>query len=113
LVPAIKLAKSIIAEFPQQKQMIGYHLEALAVDAAKSYGGPATPKAVLMHLFSHAADRVLRPIADVTEQSRTVDGYLGPAQSMRRKVVADALATVARRLGGADSLDKWKSVVEG
>jgi predicted nucleotidyltransferase len=113
LVPAIKLAKSIIAEFPEQKQMIGYHIEALAVDAAKSYDGPATPKAVLMHLFSHAADRVLRPITDVTEQSRTVDGYLGPTQSGRRKVVADALATVARRLATADSLDKWKSVVEG
>ncbi len=113
LVPVIKLAKSMIADFPKQKQMIGYHIEALAVDAAKSYDGPATPKAVLIHLFSHAANRVLRPIADLTEQSRTVDGYLGPAQSTQRRILADALATVTRKLGSADSLDKWKSVVEG
>src|SRR5437870_916771 len=62
LVPAIKLLKSVNGDLPSQKQLSGYHIEALAVDAAKTYSGPNVPREVLIHTCKHAAERVLRPI---------------------------------------------------
>lgn len=110
LVPAIKLLKSINADLPPQKQLKSYHIEALAVDAAKSYKGPQVPREVLVHLCGHAADRLLRPIADITGQSRQADEYLGNPGSMQRRVVAQALAGIRRRLEAASSLDEWKAI---
>jgi len=113
LVPAIKLLKSINADLPSQKQMKSYHIEALAVDAAKSYEGPRTPREVLIHLCGHAADRVLHPIADVTGQTRRADEYLGDQGSMQRRILAQALAGIRRRLEAASSLDEWKAIFGG
>jgi len=110
LVPAIKLLKSINADLPSQKQVKSYHIEAMAVDAAKGYGGPMVPRAILVHLCQHAADRVLRPITDVTGQSRRVDEYLGDANSAQRRLAAQALAGIGRRLEAASSLDEWKAI---
>ena len=45
LVPAIKLIKSINDELPQQKRLQGIHIEAMALEAARKYSGPNTPKA--------------------------------------------------------------------
>lgn len=112
LVPTIKLVKSIVADFPAQKQITGYHAESLALDAAKGYRGPKTPKALLVHTLEHAAERVLKPIRDVTGQNRNVDSYLGRANSAERRNVALALAGVARRLDMATSLGQWKALFE-
>lgn len=110
LVPAIKLLKSINAELPAQKQLRSYHIEALAVDASKGYAGPKVPREVLIHLCGHASDRVLRPITDITGQSRQADEYLGPGGSNERRLVAQALAGIKRRLEAASSLDEWKAI---
>jgi hypothetical protein len=112
LVPAIKLLKSVVSDFPQQKQLTGYHIETLAVDAAKDYRGPKTQKALLLHLLGHTANRVLNPITDVTGQSRTVDSYLGKANSPKRRNVSQSLSGMKRRLEAASSVSQWQNIFE-
>lgn len=113
LVPTIKLIKSINDGLPEQKRLMGYHIESLAVEAAKRYHGAKTVKGLLTHTLEHASKRVLSPIRDVTAQSRTVDSYLGKARSTKRRVIADALASIVRKLDAATSADQWKTIVEG
>ncbi len=87
VVPVIKLAKAMADCFitrPSRK-ISGYHMESLAIDAFKNYGGPLDPKAMLVHLLGHSIEAVKRPITDSTGQSRYVDEYLGPADSGPRK----------------------------
>jgi Nucleotidyltransferase domain len=109
VVPAIKLAKEIIAsQIPSQRQPSGYHVEALAVDAFANYDGPKTPKAMVQHLFSAASERVRRPLADVTGQSRAVDESLGDVGSSARVTLARDLANLASRMERSQSVDDWK-----
>ncbi|MCL5044900.1 MAG: nucleotidyltransferase [Deltaproteobacteria bacterium] len=112
LVPTIKLFKSIISTFPEQKRLSGYHIESLLVDAAKDYEGPKTPRALLLHALDHASQRVLKPLRDVTGQSRTVDAYLGPADSLERRNVSLAVAGMKRRLEAATTVAQWRSVFD-
>jgi len=109
LVPAIKLMKVLVDRFPVQRQLSGYHIEALALDAMSGYAGPGQPRAVLLHVLDHASRRVLRPIADPTEQSTSIDASLGPASGPRRINVAQALDTVRRRLASATSVSQWRA----
>jgi len=112
LVPAIKLAKSIISGFPKQKRITGYHIEALSLEAMKGYRGIKTVQALLKQIFSYSSNRVKRPINDVTGQSRVVDSYLGKSNSIERRIVADAIAGVSRKLNTANSVDQWKTILE-
>ncbi len=112
LVPTIKLFKAVLSRFPPQKRLSGYHAEALAVDAAKNYSGSTAPKDLLVHLLQHASRRVLRPIQDRTGQSRTVDAYLGAANTAERKNISMALDGMRRRLSTATTLAQWKAVLE-
>jgi len=112
LVPTIKLFKSIISTLPEQKRLTGYHVEALLVDAAKDYEGAKIPRTLLLHALNHAAQRVLKPLRDVTGQSRTVDSYLGPADSLERRNIALALGGMKRRLEAATTVAQWKSVFD-
>jgi hypothetical protein len=110
LVPTIKLVKSLMSDLPKQQQLSGYHVEALALDAARTFRGAKTPSALLRHVLDHAAARVLTPIRDVTGQSRAVDDYLGEARGARRKLVAQALSGVRRRLEAATTLRQWRAM---
>jgi hypothetical protein len=112
LVPAIKLMKSLIGELPDKKQIGGYHVEAMAVAAAKDYSGPQSVKGMITHLFKVGSQRVLSPITDVTGQSRSIDSDLGPANSNARRVVGGALAAIGRKLDGASTLGQWKRIFE-
>lgn len=112
LVPTIKLAKSILYGLPEQVRPKGYHLEALAIEATKGYRGPTTLKSLLLHTFTAAATRILRPIRDITNQSRNVDSYLGKPNSEKREKVSLALASVARRMNAASTVERWKEIVE-
>ena len=86
VVPVVKLAKAMVDCFiPQDdRKLSGYHMESLAIDAFKNYGGPFDPKNMLIHLLGHSIEAVRRPITDSTGQSRSVDEYLGPAESKLR-----------------------------
>ena len=112
LVPSIKLAKSISASLPKNLQLTGYHVESLALDAAKSYKGTYTPKDLLVHIIRHSSSRVLKPIIDITGQERSVDGYLGKARSGERMAVSSALATISRRLNSVKAVGQWKAMFE-
>lgn len=112
LVPTIKLVKSIVSGFPEHKQLPGYHVESLALEVVKGYRQAKTPKALLMHIVEQAASRVLRPVNDMTGQSRIVDSYLGNANSTERKAVSQTLAGVSRRLKAATTVDQWKAILE-
>lgn len=111
LVPAIKLVKAMVAQLPEQKRVSGYHAEALAIDAMQGYAGPNTPRALVLRILSHASNRVLRPMADVTGQSRSVDEYLGAAESLERRNVAQTLHWLGRRLESATSVEQWASAL--
>jgi hypothetical protein len=116
LVPVIKLAKAVISGLPEQRRLSGYHIECMAVEAFKGYQGTQTPKAMLQHFFNSAPARVQTPIQDSTGQCSYVDEYLGEAGSLKRKIVADALDRVARRIRNADgakSVDQWRQLLEG
>ena len=113
LVPSIKLLKSIISSLPRPKQLSGYHIESLAIDAVSDYPsdkGKVT-REVLMHVISKASDRVMRPIKDVTGQSKNVDEYLGSAGSVERRNVSQALSGIYRRLEAATSREEWRRVL--
>lgn len=110
LVPSIKLFKSLNSDFPKQKQLTGYHIETMAVDAVKNYDGPKTPRALLIHLLGHASERVMRPIRDKTGQTRTVDAHLGNAKSMERRNISQTLLSMKRRLGSATTVSQWQAV---
>jgi hypothetical protein len=115
LVPTIKLAKAIIATLPEQRRLSGYHVESLAIKVFKNYDHAKTPKTMLRHFFEHAPASVREPIRDSTGQSVHVDDYLGPADSLKRRIIADSLGQIGRKLKNADgarSLDLWKEPLE-
>jgi hypothetical protein len=112
LVPTIKIAKSINDNLPEQKQLSGYHIESLALESVKQYNGPSTVKALVMNFFKDAQSRVLAPIKDQTGQSRTVDAYLGSAGNIQRRIAADALAAIERKLRSATTAEEWGRIIE-
>jgi Second Messenger Oligonucleotide or Dinucleotide Synthetase domain len=112
LIPVIKIAKSIIAKLPEQKQPTGYHLENLAARIFTNYNEAPTYKSMLHHFFKKAGFEVLKPIHDVTGQSRTVDSDLGAANSNERRIVADGFASIERKLNASYSEEQWKQVCE-
>jgi len=115
LVPCIKLAKAIIATLPEQRQLTGYHTESLAIQIFKGYDKPTTPKDMIRYFFEHAPDHVKEPIRDASGQSVYVDEYLGEKNSLERRIVADALGRIARKIlnaNGSKSVERWKELFE-
>ena len=111
VVPAIKLAKVILANAPESNWPTGYHLEALALSAFKDYNGPRNPKAMVTHFFESAATGVRKPIADLTGQSVHVDEALGPANSPDRRALAQSLERIATRMKNAPSSAAWQALL--
>ena len=116
LVPTIKLAKGILSALPEKRQLSGYHVEVLAVKVFEGYKEKKTPTDMLRHFFDKVPEALRRPIGDVTGQSMYTDEYLGPAKSVQREIVADAVDRIARRIRNADgarSVDRWRELVFG
>ena len=111
VVPAVKLAKAIFANRLGDDGPSGYHVEALAVEAFRQYSGPRTPKAMVTHLVRCASERVLRPIGDISGQSRYVDGSLGEGNSAARLTLSRSLERLARTMEGARSIDDWEVLI--
>lgn len=114
VIPVIKLAKAIISNLPKKHQISGYHTESIAIAAFKNYNGEVKPKEMLKHFFGEASKIVKQPISDSTGQSVHVDGYLGQANSLERKIVSDSFNRVQRRLKNADnfgSVEEWKKAL--
>lgn len=106
VVPTIKLAKALLQrQLTQTQQLGGYHIEAIAVDAFRSYDGRRDRRSMLIHLVRHAADAVHKPTGDITKQSVHIDEHLGAANSQQRRSLGAAIARIASRLetGSADN----------
>lgn len=112
VVPTIKLAKAIIAGLPETDRLSGYHVEALAVAAFRSYDRTRTPKAMLTHFFETAVQNVRTPVHDLTGQSRHLDEALGPAGSADRQRISESLDRIARTMQSARSADSWRGLLE-
>jgi len=115
VVPVVKLAKSIISTLPNQRKLSGYHTESLAIEVFKNYTGAQQTKAMLKHFFNEASKRVMSPIADSTGQSRHVDDYLGSRNSTNRRMVADSLSQIGRKMNNADAKrdsDTWTKLFD-
>ena len=115
LIPCIKLIKAIVATLPEKHRITGYHTESLAINVFQGYDGPKTPKSMLSHFFEHAPEQVAQPIKDRSGQSIHVDENLGEANSLQRRVVADAFSRIARKIRNADgarSPERWKELFE-
>ena len=111
VIPAIKVAKAIFANRLGDDGPSGYHVEALAVDAFREYSGPRTPKAMATHLVKSASERVLRPIRDVTGQSRYVDESLGDRNSTSRRALSRRLGRLARTMENTQSIEDWEGLI--
>ena len=113
LVPCIKLAKAIMASLPERHRLTGYHTEAMAINVFREYEGARTSHAMLRYFFDNANTHVLKPIRDASGQSVHVDEYLGSENSLRRRIVGNALARIARRIRNADgarSSKRWQEL---
>jgi len=115
VVPIIKLAKSIISDLPEKRQVSGYHAESLAIEAFENYQGLKTPKEMLKHFFIESSKRILEPIKDNTGQSVHVDDYLGERNSVSRQIISDSFAQIVRKMQNADGstqIELWKSLLK-
>lgn len=115
LLPVIKLAKSIISKFPVNRKLTGYHAEAVAIEAFSKYTGKKYKKDMLKYFFKEASNIVLKPIKDKTGQSVNVDTFLGTENSLQRKMIADSLAQISRKMDNADANklnQKWMEILK-
>ncbi len=115
VVPTIKLAKSIMADLPENRRLSGYHVEALAVEIFKDYKGYTNKKGMLMHFFQEASKRILAPTQDVTGQTTHIDEHLGKAGSLPRQLIADSLGRIHRRMQNAEAFGQaaeWESLFQ-
>lgn len=112
VVPAIKLTKAILANRLGERSPSGYHLEAIAVAAFRDYSGPRTPKAMVTELFTRASNTILRPIQDVTGQSRNVDQALGPANSAPRRELSRTFGQIGKMMSASQSVSEWRALFE-
>jgi len=114
VVPAIKLIKAINSQFPEKRQMTGYHIESLAIEAFKSFAGEPTTKNMVAHFFDKAKDFVKSPVKDRTGQSIHVDDYLGARNSDYRKGISFQLEIISRKIKEANrtgSVDLWNGIL--
>lgn len=102
VIPTIKLAKSIIADFPKEQRLSGYHIEALAITIFRDYSGTRTTKNLLTEFFAKASEHLKNPIADPTGQSAYVDEYLGSADSKKREQLGKFMDRIASKMASAD-----------
>jgi len=114
MIPTIKVVKAINSYFPKSKQLTGYHIESLAIEAFKAYSGENNIKKMLQHFFESAKDLVKSPIKDKSGQSVNVDGYLGRKNSIGRKQISIILDRISRRMKNANSsasVEQWMEIL--
>jgi hypothetical protein len=112
VIPTIKLAKAAIAGLPEDHQLSGYHIEAIAVDAFKEYSGRRDRVSMLGHLVRRAAEAVLRPTGDITGQSVHIDAHLGAANSAERQSVSASMRRLAYALDNATGVSDYRNLFD-
>ena len=111
-VQVIKLAKAMANCFIKRDnhKIIGYHMEALAVDAFKDYREQLDPQSMLVHLFKHATHNVMIPMDDSTHQTTHVDQYLGPANSKLRKAASTHFGQMQSKVESCKTRDEFNKL---
>jgi hypothetical protein len=105
VIPTIKLAKAVLANLADRDRPSGYHVEAIAVDAFRSYEGRRDRASMLRHLIKHAEVVILKPSGDITGQSVHIDQHLGAANSVERRRVSAAIRQIRLQLDSGDASD--------
>jgi hypothetical protein len=67
---------------------------------------------MVQHFFIKAESDVLKPIKDITGQSKNVDEYLGCSGSTERKIIADGFASISKRLNASITVEQWKQMCQ-
>jgi hypothetical protein len=116
VVPAIKLAKGIISQFPEDQRLKGYHIESIAIKAFQRYpdSEKKTTKALLKHFFEKAKEIVKKPITDRSNQSFHVDEYLGNENSSKRAEASRSLNRIFEKMERANascSAATWSEIL--
>jgi len=114
MIPTIKVVKAINSYLPKSKQLTGYHIESLAIEAFKAYSGEKNIKKMLQHFFESAKNLVKSPIKDKSGQSVYVDEYLGRKNSINRKQISIILDRISRRMKNANSsasVEQWMEIL--
>lgn len=116
VIPAIKLAKGINSQLPENKRLTGYHIESIAIEAFKSYpeSNLDTSKALLKYFYEKGKEIVKTPIRDNTGQSIHVDDHLGSENSVQRLQRSNAMERMYKRMNNADavgSVSEWESIL--
>ena len=114
MIPTIKVVKAINSYLPKSKQLTGYHIESLAIEAYEAYSGEKNTKRMLQHFFEKAKDLVKSPIKDKSGQSVNVDEYLGRKNSLARRQISIVLTRISRRMKNANSsasIDQWMEIL--
>ncbi len=115
MIPTIKVVKAINSYLPKSKQLTGYHIESLAIEAFKAYSGEKNIKKMLQHFFESAKYLVKSPIKDKSGQSVYVDEYLGRKNSIDRKQISIILDRISRRMKNANSsasVEQWMEILD-
>ncbi len=117
VVPTIKIVKPIIACLPQNQQISGYHIEALATETFKNFNGPRTEDGMVQWFFKQASRRILYPVKEKTGQSEYVDDErLGKRDSSERRKISKAFEEIDYQMEQANSsqsLKKWRRILDG
>jgi len=114
MIPTIKIVKAINSYLPKSKQLTGYHIESLAIEAFKVYSGENNIKKMLQYFFESAKNLVKSPIKDKSGQSVYVDEYLGRKSSIERKQISIILDRISRRMKNANSsasVEQWMEIL--
>lgn len=116
VIPAIKLVKGIVSQFPKDQQLKGYHIESMAIEAFKRYpeSKSKTTKALLKHFFEKSGEIVKSPIKDKTGQSINVDKYLDQKNSKERLKISKSLQKIYEKMEKADKLcskEEWLRII--
>lgn len=110
VVPTIKLTKAILDKLPENQKLSGYHIEAIAVDAFRSYSGRRDRASMLTHLVRHIQTSILKPTGDITGQTVHIDSHLGGANNQARKNISSLVASIASKLERG-SVDDYRRVL--
>ena len=112
VLPIIKLVKAMANCHikRESRKIIGYHIEALAIDAFTGYNDQPQTKDMLDHFLTYSMDAVMSRIVDPTGQSRYVDEYLGAANSDRRKRASSYFENTRGRVRNCDSSQKFSEL---
>lgn len=116
LIPAIKIAKMMVSELPENQRPTGYHMESMAIEAFKNAPSdlPRTKKTLVTYFFDKARSIVLKQIGDPTGQSYKVDEYLGTNDSSQRKQMSYLFDRIYKRMKRADEandVSSWKEML--